>query len=211
MVRYFLAVALILPVATAGSATQFAKQQDTTQVATNDPCCILAANTIVEIEITQPVGSKISKTLDAFTFRVAEPVLVDGQILIPAGAEGVGEVVHAARAGFGGHAGELILAARYVTLGDIRVPLRRFRYGSSHGESHEGSATLAALAVSPVLGLLINGSEITLTPGTRAHASVATDTRLPALVEPDEAAPAAGEATPDSENRANDERPAEAG
>ncbi|WP_109806098.1 hypothetical protein [Sphingosinithalassobacter portus] len=210
MVRYFLAVALMLPVATAGSATRFTTQQYTTQIATDDPCCMLAANTIVEIEITQPVGSKISKTLDAFTFRVAEPVMVDGQIVIPMGAEGVGEVVHAAHAGFGGRAGELILAARYIELGPVHVPLRRFRYGSSHGESHESTATLAALAVSPVLGLLITGKEITLTPGTRAHASVASDTRLPAVAAENDSPPA-GEAIPESENRANDERPAEAG
>jgi hypothetical protein len=47
-----------------------------------------------------------------------------GSVVAPAGTPGVGEVVHAAHASFGGKAGELILAVRYLELNGTRIPLR---------------------------------------------------------------------------------------
>ncbi|MET0587174.1 MAG: hypothetical protein ABWZ75_01520 [Novosphingobium sp.] len=70
------------------------------------------ALTPVSIQILAALGSKVSKSGDTFPIRLAAPVIVDGTVAIPAGAEGMGEVVHAKKGGGIGAAGELVLAAR---------------------------------------------------------------------------------------------------
>jgi hypothetical protein len=148
-------------------------------------CCAIPALTPVDIEFTQPVTSKDNHPGDRFTFRLAEPIVVDGRVLAPAGTPGVGEVVHAARARAMGKAGELILAARYLDLGGQRVPLRTFRYGRSQGKDPSGSlmaANTVAAAVLPIAGLasfFIAGGDVRVPAGTRATAKVAAETIVP--------------------------------
>lgn len=136
------------------------------------------ATTIVDIEIMEPLSSKTA-TIDAtFPIRLVMPVMVDGRELIPAGTTGVGQVVHAARSGGGGRAGELLLAARYLDLNGVRVPLRRFRLGGS-GAQKTDEAFAAGMVVA--FGqLLVRGKEIEFPAGTRANAIVAADTDLSA-------------------------------
>ena len=148
-------------------------------------CCTVAALTPVEIEITEPVSSNISKSRQNFTFKLAKPLVVDGRVVAPAGTKGVGEVVHAAKSGIGGKAGELILAARYLEIGGRHVGLRSLKYGPSHGKDSSGTvgvATSAAAAIVPVaavVGFLITGGEVRIPAGTRAFAKIAADTVLP--------------------------------
>ena len=148
------------------------------------PCCTVPARTIVQIEITDTVNSKASRTGQSFAFRLAEPINVDGRVVAPAGTPGVGEVVHAARARAGGKAGELILAARYLDLNGTRVPLRSLRYGRSQGADNSGAVAVggmvaaAVLPVASVLGYLIAGGEVNIPAGTRAHAQTSAEITL---------------------------------
>ena len=150
-------------------------------------CCLVPKLTPVEVEIVDRVNSKLSKTGQRFAIRLAEPIVVDGRTLAPAGMEGEGEVVHAAKAGIGGKAGELILAARFLKAGTIEIPLRSLRYGRSQGNDKTGAvntANMAAAAVLPiasVVGFLIAGGEVDIPAGTRAHAKLSADTVLPPL------------------------------
>lgn len=132
----------------------------------------------VEVEVTQALTSKTSKPGDGFDLRVAEPVVVDDVVMIPAGVVGRGEVVHAARAGWAGKAGELILAARYLSCGDEQVPLGRLRFGAA-GKSRVGSAFTASMLV-PFAGVLIVGGEVTVAPGTKGNARIAGNIAIPA-------------------------------
>ena len=142
-------------------------------------CCTIPARTLLEIEIVDRVSSKLNRPGDRFAIRLAEPVLVDGNLLIPAGTRGEGEVVHAAKGGAGGKGGELILAARFLDLDGVRIPLRSFRYGPSQG--HDKTKTVntmnvAAAAFVPALafaGLFISGGNVDIPAGTRANAQTA--------------------------------------
>ena len=151
------------------------------EMAPASPCCTVPARTIVQIEISDTVNSKASRTGQSFAFRLAEPIVVDGQIVAPAGTPGVGEVVHAARARAGGKAGELILAARYLDLNGTRLPLRSLRYGRSQGADNSGAVAVggmvaaAVLPVASVLGYLIAGGEVNIPAGTRAHAQTSAE------------------------------------
>jgi hypothetical protein len=136
----------------------------------------IAASTIVDIEIMEPLSSKTAKMDATFPIRVAVPVVVDGRELIPAGTAGMGQVIHAAKSGGGGRAGELLLAARYLELNGVRIPLRRFKLGASGAQ--KADEAFAVGVVVPFGQLLVKGKEIEFPAGTRANAIVAADTEL---------------------------------
>jgi hypothetical protein len=149
------------------------------------PCCAIAAMTEVEIEVAERMTSKISRQGQKFAIRLAEPIVVDGRIVVPAGTPGVGEVVHSAKAGGAGRGGELILAARYLELDGQRIPLRSFRYGRRQGKDKSGAVNtgnMVAAAVLPaasLVGFLVKGGEVDIPAGTRANAKVSATTSLP--------------------------------
>src|SRR5512143_1325328 len=93
---------------------------------------LLPALTAVSLVIDAEVSSGTNKPGERFPFHVAEDVKQDDVVLIPAGSVGEGEVVHAAKSKGGGRAGELILAARFVTVDGKQVRLRSFSAGSGN-------------------------------------------------------------------------------
>ena len=124
------------------------------------------------------MGSKISHIGDTFALRLAEPIVVDGKVVLPAGIPGRGEVIHAAKAGWGGRAGELILAARYLDCGGLHIPLGHFHFGKA-GEDRAETALGVGLVV-PLASFLIAGGEVVISPGVRANAKVTAEVDLPA-------------------------------
>ncbi|HMG46315.1 MAG TPA: hypothetical protein VK614_02495 [Allosphingosinicella sp.] len=147
-------------------------------------CCTVPARTLVEIEITDTISSKTNHNGDSFAFRLAEPLVIDGRTVAPAGTPGVGEVVHAARARAMGKAGELILAARHIEIGGRQVRLRSFRYGPSQGHDISNATlitTSVVAAVVPILtpiAFLVAGGEVNIPAGTRANAQTAVEVVL---------------------------------
>lgn len=134
---------------------------------------LIPAETPVALELTEEVGSKHSKTLQRFGLWLAEPILVDGRVAVPAGTPAVGEVVHAARAGT--KPGELILAARYIAFGDVRIPLHKTRF------SHTGASGSTTIIGGPgVISWSTHGHNIKLPPGFRLPSFVAAATSVPA-------------------------------
>jgi hypothetical protein len=132
---------------------------------------VVPANTEVHLRLLEPVASNTRKHGDRFPLEVVEPVLVDGAPVIPIGARGEGEVVHAARGGFGGKAGELILVSRFVLVGDRTVQLRSFSAGSGKDRTNLALGLSFAL-----VGIFVTGKDIALPAGTDVFAKVATDT-----------------------------------
>lgn len=137
----------------------------------------LPAKTPVTVKLLAPVGSKISKIDERFPIELAEPVVIDGVTLVPAGLKGEGEVVHAARARWGGKAGELILAVRFLQCGPVKLPIGRFRY-SQAGSSRTTEAALAASLITPAM-FLVGGGEVNVPAGTLATAQTIADVQLP--------------------------------
>ena len=71
----------------------------------------LPALTPVLIQFDEKVSSEKNRNGDRFRFHVAADVRVGDAVVIPQGAPGEGEVIHAAKSGMAGKAGELIVAA----------------------------------------------------------------------------------------------------
>lgn len=158
--------------------------------------------TPIVIEILDPLGSKTSKSLDSYRIRLAEPIVVEGVELVPAGAEGQGEVVHAKKAGGMGAAGELVLAARWLDIGGTQMRLRSMEL-IERGEGKDRTGTVNALnvasAASPLpiglIGYFIGGGNIDIPTGALASAKLAADFQVPtptaaAPAEPEVAQPA---------------------
>lgn len=134
----------------------------------------LAANTVIELETIDAVSSRTSKTGDFFKLKVRADVrAADGAILIPAGTPALGQVVHAARSGGGGKGGELILAARFVELGQGQVKLRS-GFGAA-GKARVGATLATSMVVGP-FAMLIKGKDLELPAATPLSARLGEDT-----------------------------------
>jgi hypothetical protein len=165
----FVAV-LLASHASAQDASQ--KPSSATQLSTHaDACCTLAVGTPVELEIAEALSSARAKRGDQFAVTLVTPLSIDGTLVVPAGATGVGEVVHADRARGGGKPGELLLAARYLEVDGKRIPLRGMKLGAVGSDR-----TKTALGTALVIGMFaqfIHGGEIELPKGTLANANLA--------------------------------------
>jgi hypothetical protein len=140
-------------------------------------CCTLPAGTVVDLEIVDALNSSRHRRGDRFPIRVTVPVLVDGQMLVPAGTVGIGEVVHAAAARGGGAAGELLIAARSLDVDGRTVPLRGLTL-SRTGQSNAALALGTSVAIGP-FAMFIRGREIEIPASTEVQAKVTAEVRLP--------------------------------
>lgn len=148
---------------------------------------ILETGFPILVRIDEQLGSKLSSTGQYFKLSLAEPVMYEGHILIPAGVPGQGQVVHAKKGGFSGSAGELILAARYVEYNGRKIKLRSMRFAET-GKDNMGTAMAVGIAVG-VVGFLVSGGNTIVEPGTTVNAKFAEDTIFdfsPREIEPSE-------------------------
>ena len=145
-------------------------------------CCKVPALTPVELEFVDAASSRTSKSGDLVELKLAEPIVIEGRTIAPAGAKAFAEVIQASRSGLMGKAGELTFAARYIEVGDKHLPLKRFGFGRSQGSDPSGTlmtlnvAAAAALPVASVALIFVSGGNVDIKSGARAHAVVATDT-----------------------------------
>ena len=154
------------------------------------PVNFIPAGTLVEIHIDEQVSSKTNKTGDWFDITLAQPITLNGVELVPAGTHGRGQVVHAAKSGWAGKPGELILAARYLETPNGQVPLRAMKLGAM-GKNNSDVAFAASMAFTP-LPFVISGTSAVVKPGFLATAKLAVD------LYPQGAAPASAVETPSS-------------
>ncbi|WP_421837774.1 hypothetical protein [Novosphingobium sp.] len=138
----------------------------------------------VDLVLDTDLGSKISKTGETFAFHLARPIVIDGHELVPAGTPGQGEVIHAKKAGGSGTAGELVLAARYLSVGSQRLRLRSMHIAQrSEDAIGKVDAFNAATVMSPVpvalVGFAITGRNNVFPKGTPAIAKTAEVFHVP--------------------------------
>jgi hypothetical protein len=148
----------------------------------------LAANSRIELEVVDGVSSRTATRGMEFRLRVTAPVVVDGAIVVPAGALAVGQVVHAQHKGIGGKPGELIVAARRIDLPS--GPLMLHSSLGASGAGRQGAAVATTIAFG-VLGLLVTGKDTELPAGTAVSARTAQDYPLPVTPDAGPAGPTA--------------------
>ncbi len=136
--------------------------------------------TPVVVELLATLSSETSTNGDHFALRLAEPIVIDGVTVVPAGTPGEGEVIHAKRKGGMGAAGELILTARFLQLDGQQIPLRSMRVGGAADSRIDtvnsiGMASAATLPLVALVGFFIEGGALTVAEGSRASARTAQD------------------------------------
>lgn len=134
--------------------------------------------TPIELIVDAELGSKISSTGQMFPLHLAKAIVVDGKELVPAGTIGEGEIVHAKKAGGSGAPGELVVAARYLQVGDKRLKLRSMRIGLVGKDAVNGVVAFNAVtAATPlpigIIGFAVTGRNVVYPAGTIAAAKTA--------------------------------------
>ena len=105
----------------------------------------VAAGTVVELETAYTINSQLVRKGDAVSFRVVNPVVVDGQIVVEKGATATALVTKAERGGHFGRAGRIAWTMKEVTAADgSRIPLQ-FN-GRSVGDS-KGAKVATSMVV----------------------------------------------------------------
>lgn len=109
----------------------------------------------IVVRLNQSVGSKISNTGDSFSASVAEPVEVNGRVVIPAGATATGTVADAKALGRfkGGAVLRLILNSVEVNGKNYRIETAAV----SHSAKGKGKRSAIAIGGGAGLGALIGG------------------------------------------------------
>lgn len=137
----------------------------------------LPAGALIEIRIDETINTKTHKTGDWFAISLSQPILLGDTVVIPAGVTGRGQVVHAAKSGWGGKPGELILAARYLEFEGQKIMLRSMKLGGV-GDNNETLAFATSVAgglVAMPLVFALNGKSANIAAGTLANAKLTAD------------------------------------
>src|SRR5579871_1667624 len=141
---------------------------------------VVPAGTRVIVEIVNPLSSKTIKRGDMFAIRLAAPITFEGRVVVPAGAEGQGQVVDAAPSHALGTPAKLLLAARYIGVDGTHVPLHGMAFGST---GQDQSMTVLAASFVPYVGVLamfMHGGEVEIPAGSLAAAKLSADLPVPA-------------------------------
>lgn len=140
---------------------------------------VLPMNSEIPLRLLDTVASNTHKRGDRFRIEVATAVMIEDQIVIPAGSIGEGEVIHAAKPGMAGRAGELILAARFLRVGEHEIKLKSFTAGT--GEHRMNLANGLGVSVG-IPGLFVVGKNIVIPAGSDVFAKVAKEVALPSFL-----------------------------
>lgn len=137
------------------------------------------------------VSTKDNKPGDRFYLEVAESISYRGEVVLPAGAVAVGEVVRSDRNGHFGKKGKIDIRLLYIETpnGPVRLSGRVADEGTSGA-----IASFATIAFVSGLGFLIHGTSAHIPFGTTVTAYLAEDMRFrtrPTLVQASPAAPEA--------------------
>ena len=129
----------------------------------------LHANSLVPLRMLESLSSNTAVAGTQFRLEVTDDINIDDVLVIPAGSVAMGEVIHAAKSGMLGKAGELSVSARLVLVGARSIKLRAALGGS--GKSN----TTVAFLFSP----FIHGGQLVIPEGTEVVARIAADEIFP--------------------------------
>jgi hypothetical protein len=139
----------------------------------------LPALTVVELTVLDEVSSKTAITGQPVRLALASPLYVTSDLGLPASTPVEGFVIHAAKGGMAGKAGELLIGAKRIALSpSTEIPLRSFKLGPASGKNNETLAFATTVAVG-VVGLLISGGSAKAPAGAIASAKTAADVSIP--------------------------------
>lgn len=139
----------------------------------------LAAGTLVEVELTDALGSDDSNEGDLFGLRLLSPLYVGDHEIAPIGTIGGGEVIDATPSDFGGRQGRLIVSGRFLQIGGQRVRIRGMQITAVGDDRTNTALAVSMIPYAGVASLFIQGGEIQIPVGARGTARIAEDVDIP--------------------------------
>lgn len=136
----------------------------------------IPAGSEIQMEFVQELSSTASRQGQLFELRLAEPIIVDGQVIVRAGAIGGGEVIDAQPGGTHGVPGVLVVSGRFVEVNGARVRIRGMQILGG-GVDQGMNAAVGFLTYGTQERR--RGGEIRIVAGTRASANIAIDLDVP--------------------------------
>jgi len=136
---------------------------------------VLRYGTPVPMKTLQPLSSKRVHQGQRFDLEVSDDVRVEGMLVIPKGARGVGEVSRVVTKGVMGKAGKLEVRVMFVEVGGTRIRLD----GVARDRGESGVAPVALAA--PLIGVsagLFTGTSAVIPAGSVINGYVFADVPL---------------------------------
>jgi hypothetical protein len=118
---------------------------------------VVPTGTAITVRVDQALGSKSSKTGDTFTATVANPVSVNGKVVIPAQSSATGTVVKAQAKGKVKGEAVLQLALTQITINGRNYPIATNM--SSSTEKGKGKRTAVTTGGGAAIGALAGGGK----------------------------------------------------
>lgn len=144
---------------------------------------VLRSGTPVPLKMLEPLtteGKKL-KVGQRFNMEVAEPVLVNGNMVIPAGSPAVGEVTEVRNKGMWGKSGRINARALYVRANGRQIRLS----GQMDDKGVTGTAgVVGAIALVPVAGFFMTGTSARIPLGAPVNAFIDEDIAFTPGVQP---------------------------
>lgn len=138
------------------------------------PQNILHAGTAIQLETRDNLTTehKLLKVGQRFDLDVLQPVMLDGQVAIPAGSRAVGEVVTVRNKGMWGKSGGITCRVLSVEANGQQLRLN----GTFDDRGETGTAgVVAAVAFVPVAGFFVTGTSAKIAPGSHVTAFLAEE------------------------------------
>jgi len=103
---------------------------------------------------------------------VLQPVMLNNQVVIPAGSRAVGEITSVRYKGMWGKSGGITARVLYVEANGRQIRLN----GSFSDRGETGTAgVIASVALAPVAGFFVTGTSARIAPGTHVTAFIAEE------------------------------------
>ena len=137
---------------------------------------MIPADTLVKIKLMTPIDSKTANEGDKINYQVAEDVIIDGRLVIPKGAEGVGTVKKVSRShNFGRDAKveidfdttKAIDGTKILTFLGEKAQKETETLAIAAGATIAGLAILGPVGI--VTGAFVKGKEISIPEGTEMY------------------------------------------
>lgn len=137
---------------------------------------VLRHGTRVPMQTVEPLSSKRARQGQRFDLEVSEDVRVDGLLVIPKGAHGVGEVSRIVEKGLMGKPGKLEVRVMFVEVGGTRIRL------DGKARDKGGSGAAGVIIMAPLVGLttaaLVTGKSAVIPAGSTIDGFVYQDVPL---------------------------------
>jgi hypothetical protein len=138
---------------------------------------VLRAGTPIALKVREELTTK-GKNLrvgQRFQLEVAEPVTVNGQVVIPLGSPAMGEVTHVRNKGMWGKSGGINARVLYVRANGQQIRLT----GQVDDKGKTGTAgVVGAIAFVPVAGFFVTGTSAIIPLGAPVNAFIDEDVPL---------------------------------